>query len=279
MISMANNHDYSQMNLMLTRQKKMLFLQTKILMMKQIFCSFYFLLILLACQAESVDGIKSSDTLKLPDERYSISLTGFYGWNNTWLSHGGVDVNAHLPVNPHFELDVATEYNSASIWAFTVVTRPKFPLRVGELFLDWGFHNRLFFADYQTAWLSLTGSFGYRMDYVSVQFGIVSNFICDMKRDWKTEDENIYEPFNLLYKIAVNVRPFTSCWNIQLSMANYTDYEYERTWLPIFSVRGNYNFLNHFSAMLDVYFKSAGRFHLNNHFSGILVRAGIKYMF
>ncbi|MCQ2272453.1 MAG: hypothetical protein MJZ72_06680 [Bacteroidales bacterium] len=219
-----------------------------------------------------------SDSVKFPNERYSISLMGMYGYNYTWHSYGGIDINGHMPINQHFEMDAALEIHSASVCALTVVARPKFPIKKGEFFLDGSIHSRIFWG-YKTTMLSFSGSFGYRMDYVSVQIGLLSNFIMDMELDYRTNNSHVYEPFNILYRLAVNVRPQRSCWNLQIAVANYTDYEYERTWLPIFMLRGNYNFLNHFSAILDIDFKSAGKFHLNNQFWGVNVRTGIKYMF
>lgn len=224
-----------------------------------------------------IAGGQTCDTLQLERDRYSVSLLGMYGYNHTWKSYGGFDLKGHIPVNRHFEMDAAFEYNSGSVCALTAVARPMFQLPVGEMFLDGALHCRFFVSPYDLAWFSMAASVGYRMDYVSAQLGIISNSIIDLAPG--SADKVVAEPFNLLYRLAVNVRPYTSCWNISLGIADYTDYEYERTWEPMLFVHGHYTFLDHFSALLDVDFKSAGAFHLNNHFWGIGVRTGFRYIF
>jgi len=211
-------------------------------------------------------------------ERYSVTLMGVYGWNGTWKSHGGVDAIGYLPINEHFEATASVEYLSSKTFAATATARPKFPLPVGELFLDGSVHFRNF-AAYKTADFTLAASVGYRMDYVSVQFGLINHTILDMARDKKSESINVTEPFNMLYRAYFNVRPRSSRWNAGAGAANYTDFEYERTWEPMFFLHGHYDIDEHFTVLLRGDLKPAGAFHLNAQFWGIAARAGVKYTF
>lgn len=212
------------------------------------------------------------------ESHYSVSLGGVYGWNDTWKSHGGIDAIGYFPINQHFEATASAEYLSPKVFATTVTARPKFPLPVGEIFLDGSVHYRQL-SCYKTADFILAASVGYRMDYVSVQFGLASHTTLDLERDKGTASQNVSEPFNLLYRVAFHIRPATSRWNFGGGAANYTDFEYERTWEPMFFLDGLIGIDDHFSVLLRGDLKPAGAFHLNAQFWGIAFRAGIKYTF
>jgi len=205
--------------------------------------------------------------------KYSVSVMGMYGWNETWRSHGGVDVIGFLPVSRHFEANAAMEAHSPKTFAATLNARPKFHLPVGELFLEGTFHFRNL-GSYGIADLDLAASLGYRMDYVSAQVGVISHFTLDTEKG-----RNISEPLNLLYRIAVNVRPYTSRWNIGAGAANFTDFEYERSWEPMYFLIGHYDINERMSVLARADLKPAGAFHLTAGFWGIAFRAGLKISF
>jgi len=234
--------------------------------MKKLFClALLSLFTIVSARAQSLD-------------KYSVTLMGVYGWNQTWKSHGGLDVIGYFPINQHFEAVAAAEYLSPKVFGATVTARPKFPLPVGEIFLDGSVHFRNF-GMYKSADFTLAASAGYRMDYVSAQFGLISHTILDMERDKTGSSENLSEPFNMLYRVAFNVRPSTSRWNAGAGAANYTDFEYERTWEPMYFLHGKFNVDDHFTVLLRGDLKPAGAFHLNAQFWGVSVRAGVKYVF
>lgn len=228
------------------------------------------------------DSMVPESCISVPyTRRYSISLLGMYGYNHTWSHYGGFDLKGHIPICRFFEADAAFEYNSGGVCALTAVARPMFPLPVGELFLDGAIHSRFFLSPYDMAWLTMAASIGYRMDYVSFQFGIMNNSLIDISKGASGATDIVAEPVNFLYRIAVNVRPYNyTRWNITLGTANYTDYEYERTWESILFIHSYYNIrFSRCIALLDVDFKPSGAFHLNAQFWGVMVRAGFKYYF
>jgi len=206
-------------------------------------------------------------------ERYSISALGMYGWNQTWRNHGGLDVIGYLPVSRHFEASASMELHSPNTFSITATASPKFKLPVGEIFIDGTIHYRQM-CIWGTADLNLAASVGYRMDYVSAQIGFTPHFTLDLE-----QHRHITEPINMLYRLSVNVRPCSSRWNAGAGVANYTDFEYERTCEPMFFINGHFDINERFSipARLDI--KPAGAFHLTAQFWGISFRTGVKYTF
>lgn len=224
---------------------------------------------------------------------YSVMMLGEYGYNTTWGHFGGGEVRADLPFNDYFELDVAGEGLSSRVYTFSATARPKFPMPVGEMFLDGTLlfkaipRNRM--ANYVMA-----ASVGYRMDYVSVQAGIFGQVLRDLDMEYHSLDGHVVEPFNVLYRVQVNTRPEKSPWNIYLAASDYTELEYERHWQPIFMVGGYYDlpFYNVFSRsdnlrgnirnirlLTEVYFKPTGMFHLNATFYGVKAKLGVALRF
>ncbi|MDO5321106.1 MAG: hypothetical protein Q4F39_01800 [Bacteroidia bacterium] len=212
-----------------------------------------------------------------PADRYNVSLMGMYGWNETWQSHGGVDVTGYLPVSRHFEATAAMEVHGPKTFAVTATARPKFKLPVGELFIDGSVHYRAL-ASYGISDFNLAASVGWRIDYVSVQLGVTSHFTHDLEKG-TGRSEDISEPLNLLYRVSFNVRPATSRWNAGGGIANYTDFEYERTWEPMYFLDGHYDVNDRFSVLCRFDLKPAGAFHLTAGFWGASARAGVRYSF
>lgn len=211
-------------------------------------------------------------------DSYSVSLMGMYGWNETWKSHAGVDVVGFLPVSGHFEAVAALEAHGPKVCAFTATARPKFQLPLGELFLDGTLHYRSL-ASYGIADFDIAASVGWRFDYASAQFGLISHWTIDTEHSGSSSAKSVSEPFNMLYRVAFNVRPSSSRWNAGGGMANYTDFEYERTWEPMYFLHGHYNVNSNFSVLARADLKPAGAFHLTAQSWGFAFRAGVKYTF
>lgn len=210
--------------------------------------------------------------------RYSVSVMGMYGWNETWHSHGGIDVVGYMPFSRHFEATAAAEIHNPSTFALTATARPKFPLAVGEIFIDGSLYYRAH-ASYGIADFTVAGSVGYRMDYVSVQVGATSHFTFDLNRKNTGKSETIVEPLNLLYRVAFNVRPASSRWNAGGGIANYTDFEYERTWGPMYFLDGHFDVNDNLTVLARFDLKPTGVFHQVAEFWGAAFRAGVKYSF
>ena len=211
-------------------------------------------------------------------ERYSVSLMGLYGYNETWRGYDGISVTGFLPLSSHFEATAAAEAHSPGVYAVTATARPKWQLATGELFIDASLHNRSF-STYCISEFNIAASAGYRFEYASIQIGATSHFIFNRERNDSGHSEHIVEPLNLLYRAALYIRPTTSRWNAGVGLANYTDFEYERTWEPMYFLNGHFDITEHFTVLCRFDLKPAGTFHQVAEFWGVAARAGVKYSF
>lgn len=229
-------------------------------------------IILFVCNAFAQDKLKSVQ------ERYSISILGVYDYGTTYSHQGGIDLAGHMSYNPYVETDVGFEFLGPKILAGTVVARPKIPFKVGELFLDAALNLRAFNQS-GIGTFALAASLGYRMDYVSVQLGVQRTVIHSFQKVSGSSGSDIVEPLNPIYRLAVNIRPATSSWNLSFGAGNFTLYQYERLYYPIFFLGGHFDFNNHLTLQAEVDLKPSGMFHMTTYFNELTSRAGLTYNF
>ena len=211
-------------------------------------------------------------------EQYSISLDMGYGHNLTYGSFANFDLGAYMPLNTHFEMQANVRMSTANTYAVGVQMRPKFALPVGEMYIEdrllTSFIRREQFLDFVHAF-----SVGYRMHYVNVQLGMTNRVMLPPTYELRAGDTFVCEPFDLLYRLEVYVRPATSVWNLSLALANVDEYQIERMWQPMFYLGGWYDIDEHWRISLNGKLKLAGMFHLNAHYYASEVRVGAEYKF
>lgn len=211
-------------------------------------------------------------------EQYSISLDMGYGHNLTYGSFANFDLGAYMPLNTHFEMQANVRMSTANTYAVGVQMRPKFALPVGEMYIEdrllTSFIRRDQFLDFVHAL-----SVGYRMQYVNVQLGMTNRVMLPPTYELSSGDTFVCEPFDLLYRLEVYVRPATSVWNLSLALANVDEYQIERMWQPMFYLGGWYDIDEHWRISLNGKLKLAGMFHLNAHYYALEVRVGAEYKF
>lgn len=211
-------------------------------------------------------------------EQYSISLDMGYGHNLTYGSFANFDLGAYMPLNTHFEMQANVRMSTANTYTVGVQMRPKFALPVGEMYIEdrllTSFIRREQFLDFVHAL-----SVGYRMQYVNVQLGMTNRVMLPPTYELSSGDTFVCEPFDLLYRIEVYVRPATSVWNLSLALANVDEYQIERMWQPMFYLGGWYDIDEHWRISLNGKLKLAGMFHLNAHYYASEVRVGAEYKF
>lgn len=220
----------------------------------------------------------SAEELQEPQRPIVLKTYAEYAYNYTYGHYGNLDVLALVPLNPYFELDAGLQLSTANVYSAMFAARPKFPIRVGEFFMDTRFIYRAVVRN-TTHDLSAMFSVGYRMDYVSVQFGALARMMDDMHRNKQSEDKLLVEPVNLLYALEVFVRPQSSVWNLSLRMANFNDFQTERMWQPMFMMNGRYNPAQHWQILAGVELKPTGMFHLTASFYEVMARVGFAYEF
>ena len=204
---------------------------------------------------------------------YELSFDASYGYNISWNHYGGAGLSGYLPVHRYFEAEAYVQYMSAGDFTASVYARPKYALPVGELFLDAGLCCRVLHS-YRTSDLCAALSLGYRMEHVNAQVGIFTRRMYDMNGG----DPQV-EAVNLLYRVAFDVRPSASVWNLGGGVSNFTEFEYERAWQPLFFVGGYYRINSRLRARATVYIKPTGIFHLSAGFYGIRTSLGVTYLF
>ena len=211
-------------------------------------------------------------------EQYSISLDMGYGHNLTYGSFANFDLGVYMPLNTHFEMQANVRMSTANTYAVGVQMRPKFGLPVGEMYIEdrllTSFIRREQFLDFVHAL-----SVGYRMQYVNVQLGMTNRVMLPPTYELSSGDTFVCEPFDLLYRLEVYVRPATSVWNLSLALANVDEYQIERMWQPMFYLGGWYDIDEHWRISLNGKLKLAGMFHLNAHYYASEVRVGAEYKF
>lgn len=204
---------------------------------------------------------------------YELSFDAAYGFNTSWSHYGGASLSAYMPFHRYFEAEVFTQYISAGDFTSSVSLRPKYALPVGELFIDGDICYKLLHK-YRISDFCASLSFGYRMNFVSAQIGCFTRKLIDMDSN-STQDEAI----NFIYRVSFNIRPATSVWNLGGGISNFTEFEYERPWQPIFFLNGHYSINPHLRAKATVYIKPTGIFHLTASFYGIRTELGVIYSF
>ena len=211
-------------------------------------------------------------------DQYAVSLHVGYGHNLTYGSMANFDVSAYMPINQHFDMQANLRFSTADTYTIGVQLRPKFTLPVGELYLEDRILTNIVARDSYNDFVHSL-SVGYMMQYVNIQIGMFTRVIIPLPYEYRTGDEMILEPFNVLYKLEAFVRPKTSPWNISLGIANVDQYQMERVWQPMFYLGGWYDINEHWRVRLSGKLKLAGMFHLNAHYYASEIRVGAEYKF
>jgi hypothetical protein len=209
---------------------------------------------------------------------YAITAMAEYGYNTTWGHHANLDVQAFMPINPHFEMESKWQLSTANVYSGAVYLRPKFDLPVGQLFVETDLMYRAV-ARNRMGDITAALALGYRMDYVSVTLGVFGRVLDDWDRSWHSNDTYVVEPFNLLYRVEVFCRPQDNPWNLSFCISNVDDRHMERMWQPLFMIGAYYDVADHWRLNFGAQCKPTGMFHLDATFYGATFRTGFSYYF
>lgn len=212
------------------------------------------------------------------ERKYSITGMAEYSYNTTWGHHGNFDIQALMPINPHFEMEAKLQFSTANVYTGGLQIRPKFELPVGELFIETDVMYRAI-ARNRVGDITAALGIGYRMDYISITLGVFSRVLNDWDRSWYSDESFVVEPFNLLYRVEVFCRPQNNNWNLSFLISNVDDYQMERMWQPLFAVGAWYDITDHWRLNFGAQCKPTGMFHLDATFYGATFRTGFSYRF
>ena len=211
-------------------------------------------------------------------ERYALEVSAEYAYNRTYTHFANINLQAQLPIYACFEMDARVQLSSANVYTGALAMRPKFPLPVGELFLETELLYKALARNHQSDFCGAV-AVGYRMDYVSVRLGMFGRVMQAWNTDYHSAAAYNCEPFNLLYELKVGCRPQNCSWNVWAAISNVDDFQMERMWQPIFRLGGRYDIDTHWRTILEAECKPTGMFHLNATFYSAYLRAGFAYRF
>lgn len=205
-------------------------------------------------------------------DTYSVSLMGGYRYSKTMGHTGEAAVLCTLPVHRNVELQGGVLLSGYNQYAVALDVRPKLPLPVGELFWDVDLRYRALAYAHQH---DLVGAvaMGYRMDYVSAKVGFYSR---QMRH---AQGGHVNELVNVLYQLAVYVRPQSSSWNIKLGIDNQDDFQFERFWSPMGRMGGWVDVTPRWRIVMDAYLRLAGVMHMHAEPEAVGARVGCMVRF
>lgn len=219
--------------------------------------------------------ICSSATFAQKPSEITLSGGMAAGYNPAWGFYAGADAAISASFNNNLDLSIQAEPLSNGVSTMGFSARPRINLIKGYLYLDGSILYKSFpsgMYDYVSA-----GSLGWRFTHWDVQLGMFSRVIGDRNIDIHSEDERICEPFNALYRIQYNLKGDDSSWDAYAGLSNFTAFEYERQYSPLFFLGGSAGLTKHLGLYGEIDIKPSGMFHLTAAAYGIVGRLGITY--
>ncbi|HQA75709.1 MAG TPA: hypothetical protein PLY32_01185 [Salinivirgaceae bacterium] len=212
-------------------------------------------------------------------DKAPISLKSYaeYGYNYTWEHYGSLAVIANFPINSYFSLEGGLNTNTSNVHALNTRATVHFPLSVGNLTLENRYLYRLYLRN-NTQDFAVGVIVGYVKDYIKANLGVYSRVYGSITKQGQNESvTNIREPFNLIYNIEGQIFKQDHNWNIGLGISNYDDFQIERMYLPIVTLKGNFLPAQHFNLLTELSCKPTGILHGSANFYAIYTRLGLIY--
>ena len=205
-----------------------------------------------------------------------VTAMGLVGYNHTLKWYEGVDLKGGFHYdNIDFALNL--EALTKDIYSVGLTVKPSFEVcRNGFVFLDGTMHSRIF-RNYKAFEFVYAGSVGFMMRHFSIQAGVFSKTIDAIGRDWHAVENSVTEPFNVLYKVNLSIMGFDNPWDIYIVGANFNEFEYERVWVPFFTLGGRYDIKEKWSIVAEGMLKPAGMFHGIVKYYESVFRVGVSF--
>ncbi|MCQ2351822.1 MAG: hypothetical protein MJ003_07640 [Paludibacteraceae bacterium] len=217
----------------------------------------------------SFGGFASNLSRGFYEPSVSFEFMPEYSYNIQWKSMANFDLKSTFAKTPYFEFTTALQFSTLNVHTVDFRLKPRLPLPIGELFLDFEPYYRIDVKD-RIHDAAIAASVGYRFDYLSFQVGWFGRFLVPF-------DGGGYhkELANILYGVEVFCRPQYSNWNISLRMSNFNDYQIERWSEPLFMLSARYDLFDMMRLSAGVECKPVGIGNVQAQFFGITARIGI----
>ncbi len=207
-------------------------------------------------------------------EPSSVSALAVVGTDSVSDFYGGFDIYGYMPVSNWLSASAAAQLLSTGTYSLSALCSPGLSVGGGRIFLDATVLYRAL-TESAVSELGFALLAGYERQYFSLRVGVCSKTVYDTGN----VRDSFREPFDFLYKLAFKIRPSESRWNLGASLANYTPYEFERTWLPMFFIFGNIDLTGRLSVLCEASLKPAGMMNMQTTFGGFSFRTGICFNF
>ena len=206
-----------------------------------------------------------------------LTIEAVAGYSDTRNLYGGADISFAFRSDASSAIVNLEELSSKDL-AIGISARPQWTLEKGRFFLDGTMHSRMF-ASYECYEFVYAGSAALDFRHFLVQAGLYSRMIADSNMKWHSLEQINSEPFNLLYRVSLKLKGDDAPWDLVATCSDFTEYEYERHWQPIFSLLGRYRIDEKLDLLAEGVLKPAGMFHLDASFYAAWLKLGLKYTF
>jgi len=226
----------------------------------------------LTLSASRMLGAQTSDSLSTA--RGIVTAMAVVGHNSSYRTFAGFDIRASVIPCKYFESELAAEILTSGTFSASASLCPGIDVGKGRFLIDGRFLYRKL-SRYSVS--EFAGGFlaGYRRQFFSVMVGGYWRNVYDNEH----KSGSVRNPFELLYRFSVSVRPETSRWNISAIAANFTPYEVERMYVPIFFLNGRFDFTDRLTGVCEISLKPSGMFSMQATFFQASVRVGASYRF
>ena len=243
-------------------------------------------LIFIVCALWAFTGLHALERDTFPDirpgEHSQLSAGVEYGYNDVWGHHANFNISAKVPIHKHFDLSTGLQLSTANVYNWNTELVTKFLLTRAhqrELYIK----SRFLFRGIQRADaydFNLAFGLGYRRDYVDFMAGTNIRMMDEIRRKVdKNMNEMIAETFYFIYGLEVFVRPMDCNWNLSARISNFTDYQIERMYNPMFSIAGYYAPAEHWRIDARILCKPVGMFNMTASFFDAHGVVGFSYTF
>ncbi len=207
-------------------------------------------------------------------EKATVSADGVFRTNSLKQSFAGLDLGASIPIGEYFTAEAAAEILIPGIYAVSATARPGFTVGGGRFFLDGSILHRSL-KEYETSQLAGALSAGYKRQYFSIQFGAYAMKVYDRSE----ARDNLSATIDFLYRGSACIKSSESKWNLGVAVSNYTPYEIEHMWSPIFFLFGHFDLSDRVSLQGELEFRHIGMLSMQGGIYAFGAHAGVSYYF
>lgn len=233
------------------------------------------LLVVAALFCCSVQAWAGSEGTNMSVSAYGAAMVGY---NPVWGVYAGPEVAASY-YGPNVAVVGQAQVLSCGVNTYGGIVRSIIaPLGKGALYFDTIILYKDLVRYNAYDFVGAVGA-GWLAKHFQILLGCYARTLGNNDREEKSLEQRVTEPFNMLYKLSANVDLGNTAWRGYATFSNFTDFEFERSVAPIYTLGGVRNLGERSSLFAELIIKPTGTFHLTAHGYGVIGRVGISYSF